>query len=236
MSCAGVGDLSVSLGATGSVDCRSIGAIDFTGGFGLPRSFCNAVFTSGFFFKSIFGFDGCVDSFDTWAIAVAFGFGVSARCAEAVEAGVNGGVAIGAPSGLTICEATDGAAAFGASARGAAESGEAGVGGAFAIGSPSGRIACEAADGAAAFGASARGGAELGEAGVGGAFATGSPSGRIAGEAADGAAAFGASARGGAGIGRRGSGRRFCNWLAVRPDRLRGCCRGRRLWRLTQKR
>ncbi len=163
----------------------------------LLRGFCSEGFTSGFFFESIFGVDGSADSFDTDAVGVAFGFGVSARGAEAVEAGVGGAVAIGAPSGLTVCEAADAAAVFGASARGGAESVEAGVDGAVAIGAPSGLIACEAADGAAVFGASARGGAESGEA---------------------------------------GAGRRCCNWRPVRPDRLRGCRRGRRLWRLSQRR
>jgi hypothetical protein len=124
-----------------------------TGGFGLPRSFCRAVFTSGFFFESALGVDGSADSFDADAIGVAFGFGLSARGAEWVEAGVAGAVAIGAPSALTICEATGAAAGFGVSARGGVETGEAGVGGADAIGAPSGLIACATADGAGVFGA-----------------------------------------------------------------------------------
>ena len=99
---------------------------------------------------------------------------------------MDGAVAIGAPSGLIACEAADGAAVFGASARGGVEPVEAGVGGAVAIGGPSGLIACGAADGAAVFGASARGGVELVEAGVGGAVAIGGPSGLIGCEAATG--------------------------------------------------
>jgi hypothetical protein len=123
-----------------------------TGGFGLPRSLCRAVCTSGFFFKSIFGADGSADSFD--AVGVAFGFGLSARGANWVGAGADGAVAMGVPSGLVACEAADGAAVFGASARGGVDTGEAGVGGAIAIGAPSGLVACEeAADGAAVFGA-----------------------------------------------------------------------------------
>jgi hypothetical protein len=169
-----------------------------TGGFGLPRSLCRAVFTSGFFFES--ALDSSADSFDADAVGVAFGFGLSARGADWVEAGVGGADAMGAPSGLVACEeAADGAAVFGASARGGVETGEAGVGGAVAMGAPSGLVACEeSADGAAVFGASARGGVETGEAGVGGAVAIGAPSGLIAFEAIDGAAGFGVSARGGA--------------------------------------
>jgi hypothetical protein len=167
-----------------------------TGGFGLPRSFCRAVFTSGFFLESVAGVDGCAGSFDTCAVGMAFGFGVSAGGAESVEAGVDGAVAIGAPSGLTICEATGAVAGFGVPARGA-ESVEAGVDGADAIGGPSGLIAFAAAGAAAVFGVSIRGGAESGEAGAGGAVAIGGTAGLIALGAADGAAIFGASIRGG---------------------------------------
>ncbi len=173
----------------------------------LPRGFCRAVFTSGFFFESIVGVDGCVSSLDTDSVGVAFGFGASARGGvEPGEAGGGGAVAIGGPSGLIACAAADGAAVFGASARGGVESGKAGGGGAVAIGGPSGLIACAAADGAAVFGASARGGVESGEAGVGGAVAIGGPSGLIACAAADGAAVFGASARGGVESGEAGGG------------------------------
>ena len=107
----------------------------------------------GLFFELIFGVDGSADSFDTDAVGFAFGFGVFARGAELVEAGLGGAVAIGAPSGLIACAAADAAAVFGASARGGVELVEAGLGGAVAIGGPSGLIACEAADGAAVFGA-----------------------------------------------------------------------------------
>jgi hypothetical protein len=82
-----------------------------TGGFGLPRSLCRAVLTSGFFFES--ALDSSADSFD--AVGVAFGFGLSARGAGWVEAGVDGADAMGGPSGLVACEeAADGAAVFGA--------------------------------------------------------------------------------------------------------------------------
>lgn len=141
MSCAGWGDLSASFGSGGSVDCRSAWAMGLAGGFGLPRGFCSDAFSSGFFFESIFGVDGCLDSFDTCAIGAAFGFGVSAKGAESVEAGAGGAVAIGAPSGLTIWRA----AGFGVSASGGAEAVEAGVDGAVAIGSPSSLITCEGA-------------------------------------------------------------------------------------------
>jgi hypothetical protein len=138
------------LGGAGSIDCLSAWAMGLTGGFGLPRSLCRAVFTSGFFFES--ALDSSADSSD--AVGVAFGFGLSARGADWVEAGVDGADAMGVPSGLVACEAADGAAVFGASARGGVETGEAGVGGAVAIGAPSGLAACEeAADGAAVFGA-----------------------------------------------------------------------------------
>jgi hypothetical protein len=120
-----------------------------TGGFGLPRSLCRAVFTSGFFFES--ALDGSADSSD--AVVVAFGFGLSARGADWVVAGVDGADAMGVPSGLVACEAADGAAVFAASARGGVETGEAAVDGADAMGVPSGLVACEAADGAAVFGA-----------------------------------------------------------------------------------
>jgi hypothetical protein len=176
VSCAGWGDLSASFGSGGSVDCRSDWAMGLTGGFGLPRGFCSDAFSSGFFFESIFGVDGCLDSLDTCAIGVAFGFGVSAKGAESVEAGVGGAVAIGAPSGLAICGAALRAAGFGVSARGGAESVEAGAGGAVASGAPSGLTICWAADRAAGFGVSASGGAEAVEAGVDGAVVIGSPS------------------------------------------------------------
>jgi hypothetical protein len=195
-----------------------------TGGFGLPRSLCRAVFTSGFFCESALG--SSADSSD--AVVVAFGFGLSARGADWFEAGVDGADAIGPPSGLVACEAAEGAAVFGASATGGVETGEAGVGGAVAIGALSGLVACEeAADGAAVFGASARGGAEPVEAGVDGAVATGDPSGLVALEAADGAAVFGASVRGGAESGEPGvdgavamgvpSGRILCVVTSVAP-------------------
>ncbi len=129
---------------------------------------------------------------------------LSRRRAELVEAGVDGAVAIGEPTGLIACEAADGVAVFGVSARGGVEGGEAGVDGAVAIGGPSGLIACEAADGAAVFGVSARGGVEGAEAGADGAVAIGGPSGLIACEAADGLAVFGASARGGVETGEAG--------------------------------
>ena len=85
-----------------------------TGGFGLPRSLCRAVFTIGFFFES--ALDSSADSFDADAdaVGVAFGFGLSARGADWVEAGVDGADAMGVPSGLVACEAADGAAVFGA--------------------------------------------------------------------------------------------------------------------------
>ena len=60
----------------------------------------------------IFG-DGCANSFDTCAVGVAFGFGLSARGAESVEAGLGGAFAMGSPSGLIACGAADGAAVFG---------------------------------------------------------------------------------------------------------------------------
>ncbi len=167
-SCAGRGDFSASFGGAGSVDCRSGGAGGFAGAFALVRDFCSDGLPGGFFFESIFGADGPADSFDTDAVRVAFGFGVSARGAEAVEAAVDGAVAIGALSGLIICEAADGAAVFEAPARGGDELGGAGADGAVAIGGPFGLIACKAADGAAVFGASATGGVELVRSGGGG--------------------------------------------------------------------
>ena len=190
--CAGCGDLSASFGAAGSVDRRSAPAIGLTGGFGFPRSFCSAVFTSGFFFESVFGVDGCVDSFDTCAVGVAFGFGVSARGgAESVEAGVGGAVATDALSGLSICGAA-GAAGCGVRARGSAELVEAGVDGAVASDALSGLTACGAA-GAAGFGVPA-GCAESVEAGVGGAVAIRAPSGLTACGAAVWTAGFGVPA------------------------------------------
>ncbi|HEY1862507.1 MAG TPA: hypothetical protein VGG77_02210 [Roseiarcus sp.] len=117
-----------------------------------------------------------MDSFDTCAVGVAFGFDVSVRGAASVGAGPGAVVAIGAPSGLITCEGADGAAVFGASA-GCAESVEAGVG-AVAIGAPSGLMICEAAGAGAGFGVSA-GCAESVEVGVDGAVAIGAPSGPI---------------------------------------------------------
>jgi hypothetical protein len=196
-----------------------------TGGFGLPRSLCRAVFTSGFFFES--ALDSSSDSFDADAVGVAFGFGLSAKGADWVEAGVDGADAMGVPSGLVACEAADGAAGFGVSARGGVETGEAGVDRADAIGAPSGLVAFEAIDGAAVFGASARGGVDTGEAGVGGAVAMGVPSGLVAFEGIDGAAVFGVSARGGVETGEAGvggadaigvpSGRILCVVTSVAP-------------------
>jgi hypothetical protein len=197
VSCAGRGDFSASFGGAGSVDCRSGRAGGFAGAFALVRDFCSDGLPDGFFFESIFGADGPADSFDTDAVRVAFGFGVSARGAEAVEAAVDAAVAIGALSGLIICEAADGAAVFEAPAIGGVESCGAGLGGAVAIGGPFGLIACKAANGAAVFGASATGGVESCGAELEGAVAIGGPFGLIACEAADGAAVFGASVRGG---------------------------------------
>jgi hypothetical protein len=91
----------------------------------------------GFFFESAFGVAGSADSFDADAVGVAFGFGLSARGAEAGEAGADGAVALGAASGLIVCEAAAGTAVFGASARGGEETGEAGADGAVALGAPS---------------------------------------------------------------------------------------------------
>ena len=86
-----------------------------TGGFGLPRSLCRAVFTGGFFFELAFGVDSSADSFDADAVGVVFGFGLSATGdAETGEAGLDGADAMGVPSGLVACEAADGAAVFGA--------------------------------------------------------------------------------------------------------------------------
>jgi hypothetical protein len=194
VSCAGRGDFSASFGGAGSVDCRSGRAGGFAGAFALVRDFCSDGLPDGFFFESIFGADGPADSFDTDAVRVAFGFGVSGRGAEAVEAAVDGAIAIGEPTGLIACEAADGAAVFDAPARGGDDSGEAGADGAIAIGEPTGLIACEAADGAAVFEAPARGGVESCGAGVEGAVAIGSPFGLIACEAADGAGGIGVSA------------------------------------------
>jgi hypothetical protein len=64
---------------------------------------------------------------------------------------VEGAVAIGAPSGLVVCEAAGGATVFGAAARGGAELVEAGADGDVAIGAPSGPILCEATNVAAWF-------------------------------------------------------------------------------------
>jgi hypothetical protein len=111
---AGWGELTVSFGSAGVVDCRSASAMGLTGGFGLPRGFCTDAFSSGFFFESIFGVDGRrAGSFDACAIGVAFGLGVSVRGAESVEAGVDGVFAIGAASDFIICGPADGAASFG---------------------------------------------------------------------------------------------------------------------------
>ena len=113
--------------------------------------FCSGGFTGGFFFELAFGVDGSADSFEADAVGVAFGFGLSARGAEAVEAGADGVVASGGPSGLIACEAADGAAVCGALARDGDDPVAAGADGAVASGGPSGLIACEAADGAAVF-------------------------------------------------------------------------------------
>jgi hypothetical protein len=112
-----------------------------TGGFGRPRGFCSAVFTTGFFFESAFGFGGSADSFDPDAVGVALRFGVSAGGAESVEAGEDGAVAIGGPPGLAICEATGAVTVFGASAGGGVDGGEAGAEVTVAIGAPSVLIA-----------------------------------------------------------------------------------------------
>ena len=96
---------------------------------------------------------------------------------------------MGSPSGLIACGAADGAAVFGASARGG-EAVEAGLGGAVAIGAPSGLTICEAAGAVARFGVSA-GCAESVEAGVDGAVAIGAPSGPILCEGTSVAAWFG---------------------------------------------
>jgi hypothetical protein len=186
------------LGGAGSAGRRSASASGFAGAFAVLWGFCIGGFTGGFFFESILGVDGSADSSDTDAVRVALGFGGSGTGAEAVEAGLDGAGAIGRPAGLIACEAADGVAVFGASAKRGVEGAEAGPGGAVAVGAASGRIACEAIDGVSVFGASARGGDESREAGLGGAVAVRAASGRIAGEATDGASVFGASARGGA--------------------------------------
>ena len=64
------------------------------------RGFCRDGFPDGFFFESAFGVDGSAVSFDADAVGVVFGFGVLAGGAESVEAGVDGAVAMGGPSGL----------------------------------------------------------------------------------------------------------------------------------------
>ncbi len=126
--------------------------------------------------NSAFGVDSSSDSSD--ADGVGLDFGVSARCAESVEAGVDGAVAIGAPSGLAACEAAVAAAGIGVSA-GCAELVEAGVGRDVAIGAASGLAICGAAGAAAGIGALARGGDDSGEARADGAVAIGAPSGPI---------------------------------------------------------
>jgi hypothetical protein len=76
--------------------------------------FCCEIFSGGFFFESLFGFDGSADSLDTEAVCVAFGFGVCARGgAVPVEARVGAVVGTDALSGLTICGAAVAAAGFG---------------------------------------------------------------------------------------------------------------------------
>jgi hypothetical protein len=199
----GGGDLSASFVGAGSVACRSAKAIGLTAAFASLRGFCGDGFSAGFFFASTFGADGSAASFGTDAVRVAFGFGVTGGGGELFAAGAGEAPAIGALSGLTVCEAADRGAVFGASTRCGVESVEAGRGGGVAIGGPSGLIACEADGEAAVFGASVRDGVESSEAGAGGAVAIGAPSGVIACEA-DGAAVFGASARGGAGSGEAG--------------------------------
>ena len=47
------------------------------------RGFCSDGLPDGFFFELIFGVDGSADSFDTDAVRVPFGFGVSASGADA---------------------------------------------------------------------------------------------------------------------------------------------------------
>jgi hypothetical protein len=194
---AGWGGFSASFGGAGSVDDRSAWVIGLTGGVGPLRGFCSDAFPGGFFFESIFGVDSRADSFDTCAADGAFGFGVSAGGAESVEAGVDGAAAIGAPSGLTTCAATEAAAGFGASARGD-ESVDAGVDGAAAIGAPSGLTICAATDGAGGFGASTRCVKSV-DAGVDGDAAIGSPSGLMICEGTETAAELsGASVNAGA--------------------------------------
>jgi hypothetical protein len=187
-----LGDNSASFGCAGSVRCRSAWAIDLTGGVGLLRGFCADVFSSGLFFESAFRIEGCVDSFDTCAVGVAFGFGVSAGGVESVEAGAGGAVAIRASSGLTFCDAGGAAAPLGVSA-GGAEAVEAGAGGGVAIGASCGLTICEAAGAAARFGVSAWR-ADSVEAGVDGAVGIGASCGFAVCEAAGAAARFGGAA------------------------------------------
>ena len=44
--------------------------------FALLAGFCCEIFSGGFFFDSLFGFDGSAGSFDTDAVCVPFGFDV----------------------------------------------------------------------------------------------------------------------------------------------------------------
>jgi hypothetical protein len=151
VSCAGRGGLSASFGG-GSVDRRSAG-IGFAEAFSLLAGFCREIFSVGFLFESIFGFDGSADWFDTDAVCFALGFGASAGGgAEAVEAGARGAVATEALSGFPICGAAVEVAGFGASPRGGAEAVEAGAGGAVASDALSGLTICGAADAAGGFG------------------------------------------------------------------------------------
>ena len=111
-SCAGWGALSASFGRAGSGGCRSAWATGFAEAFALLAGFCADVFPGGFLVESFFGADGRADSVDTDAVGVALGFGVSAGSAETVEAGADGAVAVGVPSGATICEGAGAAVGF----------------------------------------------------------------------------------------------------------------------------
>lgn len=104
-SCAGCGGLSASFGRADAVGCRSTRATGFAEPFAIRAGFFSDLFSGGLLVGSIFGGDGGAGSFDACAAGVAFGFGVSAGGAESVEGAVEGAAAIGAPSGLTVCEA-----------------------------------------------------------------------------------------------------------------------------------
>ena len=147
--------------------------------FALLAGFCCEIFSGGFLFDSLFGFDGSADSFGTDAVCVAFGFGVCAiGGAGSVEARVGGAVAADALFDLTIGAAAIGAAGFGASARGGAELVETGADGAVASDALSGLTIWGTAVWAAGFGVPAGCAASV-EVGLDGAVVIGAPSGPI---------------------------------------------------------